>query len=444
MNVTDIAIFLGRFHPLVVHLPIGFLMMAVLMWSWQKWKAKSGFDQAISFCLLLGTVSAAAACVIGFLLSTSGGYALDALDAHMWGGIVTTILAGIAYVLFTYASNQSLPTFIPSAVLIAMMMVNGVTGHLGGNLTHGSTYLTEYAPFIGERVNQVPLPTSIQEVVLFDHVIQPIIKSKCISCHNQDKRKGGLSLATKTAMLKGGENGSVFTTESAQSELIKRIHLSETDDEVMPPEGKSPLTETEIQLLSFWAENKSLFDSLVVDLANDTIQHMASVYLGFAKQDHHDAFITALEPVDALVIENLRASGVVIRELVSGSHRYDVTVPAALLSLKDASVWLNDLQSIAKNIVWLNVSNLGLTDEHVLELNGMDNLVKLRIEKNHISDVGMTTLAMLPNLTVINLYGNLLTDASVPAISKFKKLEKAYVWKTEISATKAGRVELVL
>ena len=39
--------------------------------------------------------------------------------------------------------------------------------------------------------------------------VQPIVARACLECHSQDRRKGGLSLATYSDALDGGRNGAV-------------------------------------------------------------------------------------------------------------------------------------------------------------------------------------------------------------------------------------------
>src|SRR5215471_11708468 len=43
----------------------------------------------------------------------------------------------------------------------------------------------------------------------YERDIQPIIKFYCLQCHSQDKRKGGLSLATYADVLEGGKDGPI-------------------------------------------------------------------------------------------------------------------------------------------------------------------------------------------------------------------------------------------
>ena len=104
----DIVIFLGRFHPLFVHLPISFILLALLVEVLSRAKRFAELKPASSFVLLLGFISAIGATTAGLLLSISGDYGGSTLSWHKWAGISVTVLAGIAY--FYKRKMQKNPT----------------------------------------------------------------------------------------------------------------------------------------------------------------------------------------------------------------------------------------------------------------------------------------------------------------------------------------------
>src|SRR5204863_9106965 len=64
-----------------------------------------------------------------------------------------------------------------------------------------------------------------------------VLRENCLSCHNPEKKKGGLVLTSRAAALKGGENGTILTPgDSAHSPLAAAL-LADADPH-MPPKGQ--------------------------------------------------------------------------------------------------------------------------------------------------------------------------------------------------------------
>ena len=73
--------FIGRLHPLIVHLPIGILIFAFALVLFQRLR-RVDIEAVISFALLLGSISAVGACVAGWILAQSGEYDADLVFKH--------------------------------------------------------------------------------------------------------------------------------------------------------------------------------------------------------------------------------------------------------------------------------------------------------------------------------------------------------------------------
>ncbi len=140
----DLSFFFGRFHLVLVHLPIGLLLMAVVMYFLSGKKRFGQLDGAIAFSLLLGALSAILAAICGWLLANNGDYVDDTLFLHRWMGIGLTALAGFCWILKTNRIKTKRSIFTFSMTVLTLLIF--YTGHLGGNLTHGEGYLLEYAP----------------------------------------------------------------------------------------------------------------------------------------------------------------------------------------------------------------------------------------------------------------------------------------------------------
>jgi uncharacterized membrane protein len=97
--LLDIALFSGRLHPLVVHLPIGFLLLASIFEIISYKEKYAHLKSSVSFILLLGFISAVFACILGYILSLSGDYETTALNNHKNSGILLALFSGLLYLI---------------------------------------------------------------------------------------------------------------------------------------------------------------------------------------------------------------------------------------------------------------------------------------------------------------------------------------------------------
>lgn len=133
---------LGHFHPVLVHLPIGILLVALLLqWLSHKPKYKS-VDQAVPLLLLLGSISGLISAITGYFLSISDSYNKSLVSWHMWLSIGVVVTSAI---LYTKEINPKVE--VPKKLLsFGLLVLLLATGHLGSSLTHGSDYLSK--PFL--------------------------------------------------------------------------------------------------------------------------------------------------------------------------------------------------------------------------------------------------------------------------------------------------------
>ena len=82
-----------------------------------------------------------------------------------------------------------------------------------------------------------------------DH-IKPIFKQRCMSCHNDDRKRGGLSLVTHAALVAGGGSGQVLAPGDPDGSRLFRL-ITKAEEPIMPPSG-APLDEAQIALIREW------------------------------------------------------------------------------------------------------------------------------------------------------------------------------------------------
>jgi hypothetical protein len=92
-------------------------------------------------------------------------------------------------------------------------------------------------------------PPSAEQVRFFENEVLPILKANCFKCHGIGKARGGLSLASRAGVLKGGDRGpAVSLTQPDESVLLKAIHYQGSLE--MPPDGR--LKPAEVATLTKW------------------------------------------------------------------------------------------------------------------------------------------------------------------------------------------------
>ena len=88
------------------------------------------------------------------------------------------------------------------------------------------------------------------EKLTYDDHIRPLLENKCFSCHNPDKKKGGLELTSYSGLMSGGSGGAVVDSGNPQGSRLWTCSAKK-EEPFMPPEG-APLDAKDLALLSKW------------------------------------------------------------------------------------------------------------------------------------------------------------------------------------------------
>lgn len=126
----------ARLHPLLVHLPLGILLLAVGM-AWLPGERAEKLRPAFAAVWLLGAASAGLACITGWFSAKSMGQD-PLLSLHQWLGIGT---AGLAAVVWFFREKIWANTGLRLAYTATVLVFSFATMHLGATLTHGEGYL---------------------------------------------------------------------------------------------------------------------------------------------------------------------------------------------------------------------------------------------------------------------------------------------------------------
>jgi uncharacterized membrane protein len=434
----DIVLFLGHLHPLLVHLPIGLVLLVAVL---ELLARSPRFKQAnanTGLILALAVPAAAIAAFCGWLLSQAGGYQDKLLQWHKWTGIGTACACALASLLYRLDLKKAYRwCLFPSVGLLVL------AGHFGGSLTHGSDYFVRYAPapfraWLGGQP-KAPAPQTnhveIAQLPAFSGIVRPVLQQNCFSCHGPEKSKGRLRLDSLEAVTKGGKSGPVIVAgKAAESELMKRMRLPVTDDDHMPPNGKPQPSSDELALVQWWIDAGAPGDKKVGELKPSArINQILAARFGaptpaekkIAPQPLNDALaqsanladqqriaITALSPKDPWLQCNAS---------VAGTNFGDQD--------------LAKLSPIGANLRWLDLGGTAVTDAGLAQLAAMPNLTRLHLERTRVTDAGLARVAALHDLEYLNLYGTEITDTGLERLEQLPKLKQLYLWQTKVTPT---------
>ena len=415
--------FLGRFHPLVVHLPIGLLVLVPLLEVAGAFRP--ALREAAGFVLALAFASCLFALSLGFLLAYGSGASGTGVTRHLWGGIVLTIVVLICLFARPQWSAQGAGYVYP-ALLACMLIALVWTADQGGSITHGSNYLTQYMPAGMKRVLALGATPSAS---FYAKHIHPILDSNCASCHGEGQAKGGLRMDTYESLMKGGKDGLVIVAgSSAKSVLFERITLPPDHKQFMPAEGKPPLQPEEIAWIKAWIDQGA--SPTLAKLAGVTIREelpevpiepvadYSSLMPEIQKMDQgQGAKLKAVsaKPSDGLVLFTVDSAG----------------------NFDDAE--LAQFQKFAPYIVEAELGRTAVTDASFDTLKQFTHLRALHLEETKITGAGLPKLASLSHLSYLNLSGTQVTAAYAASLNSIKSLRHVYLYNTPAQPAPAAK-----
>lgn len=105
--------------------------------------------------------------------------------------------------------------------------------------------------------------------VSFDEQIAPLLATRCLSCHNESEKKGGLDLSREASARAGGESGATLSQgDPDQSLMWEKISSNE-----MPP--KHPLSLAEKKLVRLWITEDAKWGTDRIDPFQFTTENRA-------------------------------------------------------------------------------------------------------------------------------------------------------------------------
>jgi hypothetical protein len=409
----------GRMHPLLLHLPIGAMSLLFLFYLYQRYQRINSPDNfaLIGVGLHANALFAVITALAGLFLSQEGGYS-ESLAFHKWTGIGFNWIAwGLLLGWERYASRGWYGISWGIGVLVM-----AISGHLGGELTHGENYL--FQPL--EDKEDIPFATL--ESTVYEAAILPILSSKCFSCHNEKKSKGELVLSNWEGIHKGGEHGAVWEAgASTNSLLIKRMNLPMEDEEHMPPKGKVQLLDDEIELIEHWID-EGADEALVIGSINE--EHRLYAFLEpVINQIKGKSSNYSFEPADGELLESLNTPFRRVTPIAENSPALEASI---FVKAYYQTEFLEELAAVSQQLVGLNLSGLPIQDDELKVIANFQHLEKLVLNQTDITSEGIKNLANLTSLQSLALSGTNVNSKIFATLEQLPNLTNLYLWNTPL------------
>jgi uncharacterized membrane protein len=133
---------MGRFHPVAVHLPIGLLLAAFLAEMLGIPSDRSWFCDAARYCVAVGALGALVAAPLGWAAAGWPDDDTSLLATHRFLGTSTAIWALLAFAAseWSHRVKNRRPAWLRRFALFVSAVLVSITGHFGGMLVYGSQY----------------------------------------------------------------------------------------------------------------------------------------------------------------------------------------------------------------------------------------------------------------------------------------------------------------
>jgi hypothetical protein len=102
--------------------------------------------------------------------------------------LLLALISGLLFLISngTVIKIPAIKRSIFTILCVLTMALMSYTGHQGGTLTHGAEYLSMEVLTQQQRIK----PASVEQAMIFEDVVHPILIQRCSQCHRAGKMKG--------------------------------------------------------------------------------------------------------------------------------------------------------------------------------------------------------------------------------------------------------------
>ncbi len=445
--------FLGEFHPLFLHLPIGALVLVLVMEAFRA-LTFGKYQPKTTMGLFFASAAGVFAVAFGYCLYLTGDFSGELIEEHKRDGIIFTILL-IATFLIKYAadikfmSKLTKPCYVIGLLATTAAMMSA--GHHGGQIIHGDPL--DKAPW---KQDDEASTEVITDPVVYTNIMHPILEAKCLNCHGTKKQKSGLRMDTYAGMLDGGEETDCLVPgDLEKSGMTAYLHLPLDDDLRMPPEGKKQLTKEEIEILEWWvkigapetAKRSEVEISPAIAAALDTLKTPEQI----AREKTAIAEAAKKQKAEMKAKRTRLATALeAVNKKYAGSLNY-ISQESTSLSFSAVSYrkqFNNDslaiLQEAAADITELDLSATTITDDAAATIESFVSVESLKLNQTAVTDAALPKIKNLNQLKVLNLHSTAVTDEGIKHLHSMSSLKKVYLWNSKVTPAGAQALEKIL
>jgi len=409
---------LGKLHPLALHFPVVFgILISIYFLSFQQRRLPVTTER---WLLAINALIAGIVAVLGLLLASGNSYDGQLINLHKWGGVAIAVISW----LFLYLVQQK-TLFKKIGAVVFLVVLIGAT-HKGAQLTHGVNALSFPKPSTPKTMTLDSTST------VYKVAIAPVFEQKCVSCHGPDKTKGDLQLNTQENILKGGKDGNILAVSADKDAiLLEKIHLPLTNDDHMPPEGKTQLSSEEIDLLNQWIKAGADFKMQLNDLPkDDNLYLLANAVIpkptqpDFPKKDLPD-------------LDEYNTNYCTVNYLFNGSDKVEANFFQGSFYDRES---LKKLEKIKDNIVHLDMQGMPLKKEDLDLILQFRNLEKLNLNYTGLNIQLLESLKSLPKIKDLSISGIECDEASLDEFLNKAKITSLTVWSDKVNENQLATI----
>ncbi len=437
-DVTSLWIdFIGAWHPVILHLPIGIMVWIGIQRVWASWRGQPALGNE-SLLWAVAALTATGSFITGYAWGMAGGYDEVQLNRHLWAAVGFTVVCWWGWL----AELTRMSAGLKGGTIIAGLIAVLLTGHWGGLMVHGDPLAA--APWRNDPQRFAQFGEFGDQINVYEELVHPIMGAKCMVCHGAAKQNGKLRLDSFEAIMRGGDQGRVVAPGDVEnSDLIGVILLPMAHDDHMPPPNRPQITDTELAALIYWVDSGAAADQVIAK--NEVPAELRPLLEPSYRLLEDPVALAAREVAEetermrmadrrkelAAVLAGLPealASSFSFEDLTSDRLRFSPATHRHALTSDDLVQAREALQAC----VDIDLSRLAIDGAVLAELKQATHLQSLNLAGCEIGDELFDDLGPLPELQRLSLFATQITRVPANLGSQLPALEQLFVGGTGV------------